>query len=216
MANENDADELSLFETQSGPAFALLRDAKLSDYTFVYESPEERDRRLYSSYDYFDADYSSIVNALPDGENQVQRLPDRPPHTGTEVWAAAIGLTAAAWQLLGLPGALQLGEHIRKWLKAKKGRSGNVGALLPVAIRFIHDQIPDSQPDLGRVQVVDPCKDSRYPVEYQVVFLYRIYDKDGSRVYLVEVDSIGTLVHLTQRQVGMFEGGSGDRSRVGA
>ena len=208
MTTNDEANEWELFGTQSGPNFVLPRDAILSDYTFVYETPEERDRRLDPSYEYFDEDYCSIVGTLPGGERQVRRLPDRPPHTGSEVWAAAISLTAAAWQLLGLPGALQLGGHIRKWLKTKRGRSGNAAALLLVAVRFVHEQVLGSQPDLARVQFLDPCRDGKYPVEYQAVYLYRIYDSDGSRAYLVEVDSIGTLVNLTQRNVGMFENGS--------
>jgi hypothetical protein len=37
------------------------------------------------------------------------------------------------------------------------------------------------------------------------VCLYRLYDQDGERVYVAEVASDGTLVHLSERRAAMFE-----------
>lgn len=76
---------------------------------------------------------------------------------------------------------------------------------MPVAIFYIVEQVPDAKPDPSRVQVLDPMLKSSFPRDHQVVFLDRIYDLDGKRVYLVEVDSTGQLVSLNSRTIGMFE-----------
>ena len=183
----------------------LVAEAIFSDFTFVHETPEEKERRFDPSFDYEDDDYRRILSSLPSGQEQLRRLPDRPPHTGSEVWAVAISLTAAFWQLLGLPGALQFGDRVRNWLRARKGRTGNATALLPVAVWYIDQKVAHAHPDLRRVQILDPCRPDQYPVEYQAVYLYRIYDYDGERVYVVELASDGTLIQLSVRKAARFE-----------
>ena len=179
--------------------------ALLCDFTFVYETQDEKDRRLSPDWSYNDESFGNIVACLPGQAQCVTQLPDSPPSTGSEVVGHVIELTAAFWQLLGIPGLPQLGQKIRKWLREKKGHSGNVGALLPVAISYIHEQFTTSRPDIQRVQFISACSDSRYPADYQAVFLYRIYDYDNEHVYLAEVDSQGNLISCICRTVSIFE-----------
>jgi hypothetical protein len=186
------------------PKFGVATEAIVSDFSFVCE-PGEQDRRLEPSYEYEDDEFRAFASALPNGRDQLRRLRDPPPSSASEAWGYALGLTAAAWQLLGLPGALQLGDRMRRWMRAKKGRTGNATALLAVAIHHVCEQRPSARPDPLRVQVLDPCEESPYPAQYLAVYLYRIYDQDGERVYVVEVASDGVLVHFSERKVGMFE-----------
>jgi hypothetical protein len=177
--------------------------AILCDYTFVHESDGEKALRLESSYVVPDDGFSDIRTLI--GAENVQQLPDPKPSTGYEVWAVALGLVSSVWQVLGLPGMIQIGQKIHGWLQARRGRSGTLNALLPVAIAFVHERIPGSMPDLQRVQAINPCTESSHAVEYQAIFLFRIYDRDGARVYIVEVDSSGNLVQLSQRESALFE-----------
>jgi hypothetical protein len=190
--------EQSSMATYYAPERALL-----CDYTFVHESVEEKNLRLEATWTGHDDGLGEIIALV--GPENVQQLPDPKPSTGYEVWGVALGLAASVWQLLGLPGAIQIGQKTRRWLQARKGRSGSLAALLPVAIAVIHEQIPDANPDINRVQAINPCSESRHAIEYQVVFLYRIYDQDGTRVYLIEVDSEGNLIQFSHRPIAMFE-----------
>jgi hypothetical protein len=58
--------------------FDKAAEAILSDFTFVHETPEERERRLDPSYEYEDDHYRAIVSALPSGQELLRRLPDQP------------------------------------------------------------------------------------------------------------------------------------------
>ena len=200
-----DEDELSpqFGRELSASAYFVPSQACLCDYTFLYESAEEKASRLGPSYVGHDDGFTDIVTLI--GAEKVQQLPDPKPSTGYEVWGAIFAFSASAWQLIGLPGAIQIGQKARHWLQARRGRSGSLAALLPVAIAFIHERIPGSTPDLQRVQAINPCTESRHAIEYQAVFLFRIYDRDGTRVYLVEVDSNGNLVQISQREIALFE-----------
>jgi hypothetical protein len=183
----------------------LDEDAVLCDFTFTYETAEERDRRLEPDFVYFDSDYKAIIDSLPRGEGQVQRLPDRPPHAGTEVLGIALGIVGTAWTVLGMPGLLSLGKRVRTWLQNKKGRSGNARALLPVALCHLQEQAPMARPNLTTIQILDPYARDRYPVDYKAIYLYRIYDDSNDQVYVLEIDATGTLVQFTQRPVTLFE-----------
>jgi len=179
--------------------------ALLCDFAFVYESQDEKDRRLSPDWSFNDETFGDIIACLPGQGQCVTQLPDSPPSAGSEVVGHVIELTAAVWQLLGISGVIQLGQKIQKWLLERRGHSGNVGALLPVALSHIHEQFAISRPNVQRVQFIGACSDSRYPADYQAVFLYRIYDYDNEHVYLVEVDSHGNLVHCISRTVSIFE-----------
>ena len=149
-----------------------------------------------------DPELKALLEAIPDADRVAKRLPDRPPYSQSFDW----GFVISVLKLLGLPTAIEVGRRVLGWLRARKGRSANAGTLMPVAIYYVVEQVPDAKPDPSRVQVLDPVLKSPYPRDHQVVFLYRIYDLDGKRVYLVEVDSVGQLVSLNGRTVGMFEG----------
>lgn len=204
-----DDDEPAYLDPSGRVRSFLDDDAVLSDFTFVYETPDEKDRRLEPDFAYFDSDYKAIVDSLPRGEEQVRQLPDRPPHTGTEVIGVALGIIGSAWTVLGLPGLVALGKRLRVWLQGKKGRSGNARALLPVALFHLQERVPEAHPNLTSIQILDPYAADRYPVDYKAIYLYRIYDDASDQVYVLEIDSSGTLVHFTQRSVTLFESREG-------
>jgi hypothetical protein len=196
-------DDLAQLDPSERIREPLEREAILSDFTFVYETQEERDRRLEPDFAYFDSDYKAIIDLLPQGVEQVRQLPDRPPHTGSEV----IGIGLGIWTVLGLPSLLELGKRIRSWMRGKKGRSGNAQALRAVALDHLREQVPAAHPNLATIQILDPYEPDRYPVDYKAVYLYRIYDDSGDQVYVLEIDAAGTLVQFTQRSAALFESG---------
>lgn len=154
-----------------------------------------------------------VEEAIPARARIMKRLPDRPPQTQAMDWGLILGSVAAIWQLVGLPGVVDLGLRLRAWLRAR-GRSGDVGAVLPIALSHLIGQYPDANPDMARVQYFNPLATQEYPMEHQVVYVYRFYDVGGRYVYLLEVDSFGECVTCVRRQIQMFES-AGDHAEEG-
>jgi hypothetical protein len=154
----------------------------------------------------FGDDFDEVLACLPTEVRATSKPTHyRPPASQDFDWGVWLGGAAAIWELLGLPGVIQLGQKARAWLQKNKGRSGDAGALLAVAILHITETYPDAQPSTERVQVLNPVKLSGYTRHHQVVYLYRIYDVRGTHVYVVEMTSTGHPVSCTQRPIGMFE-----------
>lgn len=148
-----------------------------------------------------------IEEAIPAPARIFAHLPNRPPQTQAMDWGIVLGSVAAICQLLGVPGLVELGHRLRAWLRAR-GRSGDVGAILPVALSFLIGKYPDAKPDLARVQYFSPVVPQGYPLEHQVVYIYRFYDVGGRFVYLLEVDSFGECVTCLRREIQLFESAS--------
>lgn len=204
---DNDAEqEMRLDEMLSGralPRFAMPEVATL--FEFGIESDENGDP-VVTPFDLSeDPLLKELADSLPVSARGLKLLPDRPPHSQSGDWGMVLGAIAAIWQLAGLPGAIQTGQRVRAWLRARKGRSGDVGALLPVALYHLTREFPDAKPDPSRVQYFNPVQRRGYPLDHQVVFLFRFYDLSDAIVYVVEVDSLGDCVTCIKRPGRMFE-----------
>jgi hypothetical protein len=182
------------------PTFGPPEDARLFDFGAEHNQDGEPIVAPFS-----DPEFERLAEALPEGHREFRQMRDRPPYSQALDWGLIVGLTSGVLQILGVPGLIQLGKNTRDWLRAKNGRSGDAGALLPVAIFFITEAYPDAQPNPERVQVLDPTTPAGVPRDHQVVFLYRIYDLSERHVYVVEVSSDGQLTSCTRRDIAMFE-----------
>lgn len=207
VTSSDDAEqEMRLDEMLSGralPRFAMPEVATL--FEFGIESDENGDP-VATPFDLSeDPQLKEVADSLPASARDLKLLPDRPPHSQSGDWGMVLGAIAAVWQLAGLPGAIQTGQRLRAWFRARKGRSGDVGALLPVALYHLTREFPDATPDPSRVQYFNPVQQRGYPLDHQVVFLFRFYDLSDAIVYVVEVDSLGECVTCIRRPSRMFE-----------
>lgn len=207
---DDDEKERQLDEMLDGrafPRFALPHFATL--FEFGIEHDEVGDP-LVTPFDLVgDQQLIELVEAVPEQARTLRMLPDRPPHSQSGDWGWILGTLANILQVAGVPGMLVVGQKVREWLRGRKGRSGDLGALLPVAVYHLTREHPDAKPDLSRVQSLDPVQPPsprrRYPLDHQVVYIFRFYDLNGESVYVVEVDSFGECVTCVKRPIRLFE-----------
>jgi hypothetical protein len=208
---------------EEGPQYGRYETGRivLCDFTIEHDKAEHARRvsmnQTSSTYlDVFeiietDATFKEVVACLPEEKRNIRQLRDRPPLSEPVVGAFDLGTLADLLAVLGLPGLFALGRNALKWFQEKKGRSGPSTTLIPVALWHIAEREPNSRPDPTRVECANQSPDAYFAEDYQEVYLYRVYDQNGERVYIVEVDSRGDLLSFSARAVSMFEVGPNSR-----
>lgn len=97
------------------PIFEVPENARLFDFGVEHNRDGEPIVAPFS-----DPEFNRLIETLPEDQAEIRWMPDRPPYSQAVDWGIVLGLTASVWQILGLPGALQVGQRTRDWLRARK------------------------------------------------------------------------------------------------
>lgn len=110
-------------------------------------------------------------------------------------------LTLGALSSLGADGVRWIGHKTIEFFKARgRGASGDINALLSVAIDHLSQHHPEVEPDMDAIESFGERRPPGPAREIQAVYLYRIRDTRSTRVFLIEVTSNSRLISLHERE----------------
>jgi hypothetical protein len=113
-----------------------------------------------------------------------------------------VGLEFAlsALSSIAATGIIWLGKKLAEFFKLRgHGASGDVNALMLVAIYHLAERHPEVEPDVTAIESLGDSTRNGPAREIRAVYLFRIRDVRSMRVFLMEVSSTGELVTLIER-----------------